>query len=388
MEKPLKLIKLTNKNNDMNIKNLLKTALVVTCIVFSTTINGTNAQEQGSPNVQKTYEGVVKKVLEESKNNTGGYYQKLEVEILNHDLAGKTLNVENGSLDTPVSQKYSKGNGLVLTGYKDENGEMHLYVSDYIRRGQLVSLFLIFLAVSIIVGGKRGITSFVGMAITFFVIFTLVLPKISGGSNPTLIIILFSIVSIPITFYLSHGMNTKTSVAIGGTFISLVITVILSAIYVGSAKLTGYTTDEASFLQIMKGGSINMRGILLAGIIIGFLGVLDDITVSQSAIVFQLKRANRRLGFSELFSRSMDIGKDHIASMINTLILVYAGASLPLLLLFTDTTRSFSEVVNYEIIASEIIRTLLGSIGLIIAVPITTLIAVFVADTYEGGESR
>jgi uncharacterized membrane protein len=130
-----------------------------------------------------------------------------------------------------------------------------------------------------------------------------------------------------------------------------------------------------------------MRGILLAGIIIGFLGVLDDITVSQSAIVFQLKKANRRMDFSELYSRSMDIGKDHIASMINTLVLVYAGASLPLLLLFTDASKSFSEIVNYEIISSEIIRTLLGSIGLIIAVPITTLIAVFVVDTVEkGGE--
>jgi uncharacterized membrane protein len=145
--------------------------------------------------------------------------------------------------------------------------------------------------------------------------------------------------------------------------------------------LTGYTTDEASFLQISKGGTFNMKGILLAGIIVGVLGVLDDITVSQSAVVFQLKQANRRLTFSELFSRATDVGKDHIASMINTLILVYAGASLPLLLLFTDSTKNFNEVVNYEIISSEIIRTLLGSIGLIIAVPITTLVASYVAGS-------
>ncbi|MBW6441588.1 YibE/F family protein [Patescibacteria group bacterium] len=124
-----------------------------------------------------------------------------------------------------------------------------------------------------------------------------------------------------------------------------------------------------------------MRGILLAGIIIGMLGVLDDITISQSAIVFQLKEANKRLTFSELYKRSMDIGKDHIASMTNTLVLVYAGASLPLLLLFTDTTHSFGEVVNYEIIASEIIRTLLGSIGLVLAVPVTTFIAASMADS-------
>lgn len=372
----------------MKIKSLFKLLIAVYLILGFQSYPQAYAQEADNPNLHKTYEGVVKKVIEETKNNAGGYYQKLEVEITNNDLVGKTLTVENGSLDTPVTQKYSKGDGLVLTGFRDDSGETHLYVSDYVRRGHILSLFIIFIIVSVLIAGKRGITSFVGMLITFFVIFSLVLPKISSGSNPIFIILLFSILAIPITFYLSHGLNTKTSVAVAGTFVSLVITVILSAIYVNASKLTGYTTDEASFLQIMKGGTINMKGILLAGIIVGFLGVLDDITVSQSAIVFQLKKANRRLGFSELFSRSMDIGKDHISSMINTLVLVYAGASLPLLLLFTDTSKSFNEVVNYEIIASELIRTLLGSIGLIIAVPITTLIAVFVADLNEGGETR
>ncbi|NMB91227.1 YibE/F family protein [candidate division WWE3 bacterium] len=372
----------------MKTRNLLKPLSILILAFLFIFPYKVSAQEMDASPVQKTYEGVIKSVLEENKNTSGGYYQKLEVEIADKDQKGKILNVENGSGDTPVSQKYKKGDALVLTGFQDENGELHLYVSDYIRRGQLLSLFLIFLILSVVIAGKRGATSFVGMLITFFIIFSFVLPKISTGSSPILIILLFSVIAIPITFYLSHGLNTKTTVAIVGTVISLAITVVLSAIYVGSAKLTGYTTDEASFLQIMKGGTINMRGILLAGIIIGFLGVLDDITISQSAIVFQLKNANRRLNFSDLFKRSMDVGKDHIASMINTLILVYTGASLPLLLLFTDTSRTFNEVVNYEIISSEIIRTLLGSIGLILAVPITTALAAFVADTTEGGDQR
>ncbi len=342
--------------------------------------DGVCAQDEVTLPTHLTYEGDVKNVMEEVKNTNGGYYQKLEIEILDKDLRGKVLNVENGSAETPVSQKYRKGDTLVLTGFKDDFGEVHLYVNDYVRRGQLLSLFLIFLILSIAVAGKRGITSFIGMAVTFFIIFSLVLPKISTGSNPILVIFIFSLVTIPITFYLSHGLNTKTTVAVVGTFISLLITIVLSVIYVHSAKLTGYTTDEAAFLQIMKGGVMNMRGILLAGIIIGFLGVLDDITVSQSAVVFQLKSANKKMGFSELFTRSMDIGRDHISSMINTLVLVYAGASLPLLLLFTDSSKTFGEVVNYEIISSEIIRTLLGSIGLIIAVPITTVIAALVVS--------
>jgi uncharacterized membrane protein len=343
----------------------------------------TYAQDEVNSPSHLTYEGEIKNVVEEVKNPNGGYYQKLEIEILDKDLRGKVLNVENGSVETPVSQKYKKGDTLVLTGFKDDSGEVRLYVNDYVRRGQLLSLFLIFLILSVVVAGKRGVTSFIGMAVTFFIIFSFVLPKISTGSNPILVIFTFSIVTIPITFYLSHGLNTKTTVAVVGTFISLLITVVLSVIYVHSAKLTGYTTDEAAFLQIMKGGTMNMRGILLAGIIIGFLGVLDDITVSQSAIVFQLKSANKKMGFSELFTRSMDIGRDHISSMINTLVLVYAGASLPLLLLFIDSSKTFGEVINYEIISSEIIRTLLGSIGLIIAVPITTVIAALVASNLD-----
>lgn len=374
----------------MKAKQSFKNMFKILLSVFLLSVLGSNVSAQDSENlsIQLTYEGEVQSVIEETKNISGGYYQKLQVKIIDKDLKGEIITVENGSGDTPVSQKYKKGDVLLLTGFKDGLGIPHLYVSDYVRRGNLLSLFIIFLALSIIVGGKRGITSFIGMLITFLIIFSFVLPKISTGSSPALVIFLFSLISIPITFYLSHGLNTKTGVAIAGTFISLLITVILSVIYVGSAKLTGYTTDEASFLQTMKGGAINMRGILLAGIIIGFLGVLDDITVSQSAIVFQLKKANRRLGFSELFSRSMDIGKDHISSMINTLILVYAGASLPLLLLFTDSSKTFNEVINYEIIASEIVRTLLGSIGLILAVPITTIIASFIADASEGGERK
>jgi len=185
---------------------------------------------------------------------------------------------------------------------------------------------------------------------------------------------------IPITFYLSHGFNKKTTVAVGGTVIALIITGILAGIFVEAAKLTGFASEEAGFLQVAKQGLVNIKGLLLAGIIIGVLGVLDDVTVSQSAIVFQLKQANAKIKAGELYKRAMDVGKDHISSMVNTLVLVYTGAALPLLLLFIDNPHPFSEVVNYEIIADEIVRTLVGSIGLVLAVPITTLIASLTAE--------
>lgn len=326
-------------------------------------------------------EGIVRDIIEEKENDSGGYYQKLLVEPLSGKLRGQQVEIDHGVGDSPVTQRFAPGDRVVLVGYEDESGEITLFIDDFVRRDSIYILFFIFLVLSVVVAGKRGFSSFIGMVITFFMIYRMVLPKLSSGSSPMLVVMVFSIVCVPITFYLSHGINKKTNVAIAGTFIALLISVILSAIFVNSAKLTGFTSDEASFLQLLKGETFNMKGLLLGGIVIGMLGVLDDITVSQAAIVFQLKEANRRLNFSELYKRSMDVGKDHIASMINTLVLVYAGASLPLLLLFTDSSHTFSQVINYEIVASEIIRTLIGSIGLIIAVPITTFIAVSVADS-------
>jgi len=155
----------------------------------------------------------------------------------------------------------------------------------------------------------------------------------------------------------------------------LIITGVLAGFFVESAKLTGFASEEAGFLQIARGGTINIKGLLLAGIIISTLGVLDDVTVSQSSIVNQLKETDKNLSFEKLYQRAMKVGQDHISSMVNTLVLVYTGAALPLFLLFIDNPHPFLEVINYEIVADEIVRTLVGSIGLILAVPITTFIA-------------
>jgi uncharacterized membrane protein len=180
---------------------------------------------------------------------------------------------------------------------------------------------------------------------------------------------------IPATFYPSHGFNRKTHIAVFSTLIALVATGFLAKFFINFAKLSGLSSEEAGFLQVLNPEVSSMQGLLLAGIIIGVLGVLDDVTVSQASIVGQLKSANPELNTRQLYVRAMKVGHDHISSMVNTLVLVYAGASLPLLLLFTDAAKPFIELVNYEIIADEVVRTLVGSIGLILAVPITTLLA-------------
>lgn len=331
---------------------------------------------------EEILQGQVATILEEREiiptgSDKSQLYQKLEILITKGSLKGKKITVENGNIALNNLQKYQTGDQLMITYTKNFEGEDFYYISDYVRVNPLVWLFAIFVIMAVLVGRLKGFTSLIGMGISFLVIFWLIVPRISLGDDPVQIAILGSLIIIPATFLLSHGINKKTLIAIAGTLIALIITGFLATFFVEAAKLTGFASEEAGFIQALKPGVVNIKGLLLAGIIIGLLGILDDITISQSAIVEQLKLANPKLKELELYKKAMQVGKDHIASMINTLVLVYTGAALPLLILFIDNPRPFLEILNHEIITEEIVRTLVGSIGLILAVPITTFIAVF-----------
>ena len=368
---------------------------IFSSLFFSPTVLAQNEIEQGEIELnqqlpviehkEETLEGRVVQILEEKQIIPTGVkdlqlYQKLEILVTKGSLKDKKITIENGNLPMSNLQKYKVGDELVISYSKDFEGNDMFYITDYVRRNALFWLFLIFVIAAVAIGRWQGMTSLFGMGISFLVIFKFILPKISAGSDPVQIAILGSLAIIPATFLLSHGVNKKTGIAIMGTLFALIVTGVLANVFVEASKLTGFASEEAGFLQAYKPGLINIKGLLLAGIIIGVLGILDDITISQSAIVQQLKAANPKLKAGELYKKAMAVGKDHIASMVNTLVLVYTGAALPLLLLFIDNPHPFSEIVNYEIIADEIVRTLVGSIGLILAVPITTFIASLVAE--------
>ncbi|MBU0975109.1 YibE/F family protein [Patescibacteria group bacterium] len=360
---------------------LSKLILIILIALFSFIvfpISHLSAQEdfkQVEPSKEETLEANVIKVLEEKEP-----YQKLELFITKGLLNGATVVVENGVIPLANIQKYQVGDRVIVNYSTDFEGNDFFYIIDYIRRDSLLQLFIIFVVLVVLIASWRGVASLIGMGVSFLIIFQFILPKILAGGEPIQIAIIGSMLIIPITFYFSHGFNKKTTIAIIGTIISLIITGILAGFFVESSKLTGFVSEEAGFLQIDKEGSLNIKGLLLAGIIIGVLGVLDDVTISQSAIVFQLKKVDPKLKFEELYRRSMDVGRDHISSMVNTLILVYTGVALPLLLIFVDNPHPFSEIINYEIIADEVVRTLVGSIGLVLAVPITTIIAVLFVE--------
>ena len=314
-------------------------------------------------------------------NGINQEYQMLEGLVIKGDeLVGETIYIENGQYLSTNNKKYKNGDVVYVTHGENIDGGDDFLIIDYKRTDILIKLLGLFLAVTIIVAGFKGFMSVLSMGLSFGVVFKYILPGILAGSNPIYLVAIGSLVMVPVIFYLSHGFNKKTSIAIVGTIISLVFTAILAVVFIDLAKLSGLVSDEANFVVTEIETAINLRNLLLAGVIIGALGVLDDVTVSQASIVAELKQANNSLSKGELFDKAMKVGRDHIASMVNTLILVYAGASLPLLLLFINNPHPLGEVVNLEIVSEEIVKTLVGSIGLVMAVPITTYLAVLLFD--------
>lgn len=255
-------------------------------------------------------------------------------------------------------------------GAGDEDASQYFFV-DYQRKTPLLILTALFALVVIALSRWRGLTSLLGLAISLVILISFVIPAILEGSNPLAVSIVGSAAIMFVALYLAHGLNVRTTTAVLGTLASLTLTGILAVLFVEFARFTGLSSEEAAFLQV-SADQINLEGLLLGGVIIGTLGVLDDVTVTQASAVWELRVAQPQYRFMELYRAGVRIGRDHIASTVNTLVLAYAGASLPLLILFTLSNRSLGDVLTTEIIAEELVRTFVGSIGLVAAVPITT----------------
>jgi uncharacterized membrane protein len=207
-----------------------------------------------------------------------------------------------------------------------------------------------------------------------FVILFFVLPAILNGTNAVAVALVASGAIAFIALFLAHGFNLATAAALLSSIASLALTALLAWVFVTMSNLTGLANESVGFLAAL-GSDINPQGLLLAGVVIGSLGVLDDVTVTQVSAVWELKRARPNAGTVDLYRRAVRIGRDHISSTVNTLFLAYAGASLPLLLLFQEAGQSISSIATREIVAVEIVRALVGSVGLVASVPISTALA-------------
>lgn len=356
-----------------NLKRLILFTLLFLALVFGVNIP--------TPVPEENYESLLTgKILEATNTESavGGettVEQNLRIEV--HETGAETIIIEiqNSDIAGPDARLFEEGDKVFVSKMTLPGTEPSYFVQDFDRRISLYLLFAIFCASVVFISGRQGFESFLGMVFSFAVLLKLVLPLLVLGVEPVLAALAGAALIIPSTFYLSHGFHYKTHVAIAGTLLTLALTGLLSEIFIPLGKLSGLADESAFYLKMGSDITLNFQGLLLAGVLISILGILDDITISQASIAEELRAAKPKIQFGELYSRCMTVGRDHIASMVNTLILVYAGSSLPLMLLFLNSDYQFAHIINMELIAQEIIHTLIGSIGLICAVPITTFLA-------------
>jgi len=291
---------------------------------------------------------------------------------------GRTRSIELP--DSPSTPDLQPDDKVVLAYEPTADPPLDYYLVDRQRKPVLFWLAVLFAVAVVLLGRLRGLAALGGLAITLVVLLAFVLPSILDGRSPVLVAIVGAACITFVTLYLAHGFSHRTTTALLGTLTSLGLTALLAQIFVGLAQLSGFASDEATILNL-ESGAIDIGGLVLAGVIIGALGALDDVTVTQASAVWELRAANADLTSPDLFRSGLRIGRDHIASTVNTLLLAYAGASMPLLLFFVISEQSLASVANQEIVATEIVRTLVGSIGLVASVPVTTALAARVAAT-------
>jgi uncharacterized membrane protein len=286
-----------------------------------------------------------------------------------------TADIPNG----PGAVRPAAGDHVVLLQLEESpGGPIGYSIADF-QRGRPLWLMGVAFAVAVVAFGRwRGLTALAGLAVTFAVLLWFIVPAILDGRSPVAVAVVGAAAIMLTVLYLTHGFTTTTSVAVAGTLASLAVTAVLSALTIAVTHLSGIADETANYVTITQ-GDVNMRGLLLAGIVIGSLGVLDDVTVTQSATVTELAIANPAYRFRQLYQAATRIGRAHIASVINTIVLAYAGASLPLMLLFAAGTTPVSDLLTGELIAQELVRSAVGTIGLITAVPITTALAALIA---------
>ena len=267
--------------------------------------------------------------------------------------------------------------------------ESRYELSNIDRSKGLIILAAVFALLVIGVGGVYGWNSLVGLVFSLAVILKFLIPAILGGANPITAGLLGALSILIVAIYVSHGFNRKSCSAIIGIAGALMVAGFLAVYSADALRLTGFT-EESIYLNFAGGGTLNFLGLLVAGVLIAAIGVLDDVAITQASTVFALASAGEHLRGAKLFKKAMVVGKDHIAAVVNTLVLAYVGAGLPTILLFTFNQYPFSFAASSEILAVEIVRTLVASIGLVLAVPLTTLVATaFVKKTrFEGNDGE
>ncbi|MFN8025010.1 MAG: YibE/F family protein [Acidimicrobiia bacterium] len=296
---------------------------------------------------------------------------------------GQTRTIEFA--DAPNKPTFATGDEVILSHNDTAPAGFDYTYSDRQRRGVMWVLVAVFAIAVIALGRWRGLGALVGLGASVFVILQFVVPAMLEGTSPPVVAVVGASAIAFLALYLANGVNTLTTVALLSTLAALAITVVLATVFTELAQFTGAASEDALLLKL-GAADIDLRGLVLAGMVLGALGALDDVTVTQAATVGELRAADPESSRRAVYRAGMRVGRDHVASAVNTLALAYAGAALPILILFSISGRSLGAVANGEVVAVEIVSALVGSIGLVAAVPISTGLAVVV--TGGVGERR
>jgi uncharacterized membrane protein len=356
-------------------------------LLFTVVIPATGPFEvpEYTPSRGETLRGVISEIVAERTTNSIG---TAIAERLIVDVDGQQIVSERSYLEGQIGiVSYQVGDRVLVTARETPDGEIYA-ISDRDRAGPLLLLGLLFVALVLAIGRWHGFGSLLGLGASALVIFRFVIPGILAGHDPVVIAILGALVLVTTTLLLAHGPNVKTVLAIVSTALSLLLTGILAGTVVRLLQLGGLADEESAQLVILTDAVVEPRGLLLAGFVIGALGVLDDVTATQVSTVSELRDANPALSRRELYARAMNVGRDHVASTVNTLVLAYAGAALPLLLLIATQGEALGVLLQRELVATELARTLAGSIGIVAAVPISTALGALFLGRRRGEHSE
>lgn len=364
-------------------RDLFFRVVVFTILLFPF---GSSAQTLHQEVQEQVAAEVLEIVSETERDITGtdakALVQTVRAEVKEGEKAGQVVRFES-ELTT-----LKPGDKIFINRMVTIGGEEFISYADYERRPTLALMAVAFVVMLLIFSGWQGVRALLSLGGSVAAIFFLLVPALLAGYNPVWASVTIAGAILALVLFGTHGINPRSVIAFVGTFSAVIITGLIALLSVGTMRLSGFSSDASVYLNFATNGSLDLSGLLLGSIIIGILGVLDDVSITQASVVQELKAANPLFKFKDLYQRAIKVGRDHIGSLVNTLALAYVGVSLPLILLYAKTDSSVWQTLNQEVVAAELIRIIVGSIGLILAVPATTAVAAYFFHSHEVDENE
>ena len=351
-----------------------KCLVVLVGLLSLWTLSSVTQAQEAHQDLQETVKARVLEVVEQSDRQIMGTdatttVQTLRIEVLEGEKKGQVVSLDNDIMVLEL------GDAIFVNRLVAIDDTEYYTFKDVERRPQLFWMGILMVGLVIIFSGWQGMRALLSLGLSIVAIVFLLVPALLAGYEPALASLLIAGVILALSLFLTHGVKPRVVIAFVGTFSAVGVTCLLAWLSVDWLRLTGFGSDASVYLNFSTGGTLDIAGLLLGSIIIGLLGVLDDVSITQASVVQELRAANPTLSSFELYKRAINVGRDHVGSLVNTLALAYLGTALPLVMFYARANADFWQSINQEIIASEILRIIIGSIGLILAVPFTTMVA-------------